>query len=492
MEKKELQKKLAGILNVPEEMEGFAFVAFKKYLTEYLETGKAIKIPELGIFQIKREPVPREERQGTPETKDYLIFTPAKSSEELSQRKVFLQIPVSEETSVSERSAEELFSLSINKPVAPLNAPEEEESVEEKVKNLIGKAEKLENFDVFSILFEEGEAENKNEEEILKESFETKEVVSEEDNALQTEEEKEEEIWNDELEKELLKEEVKEDEVSAAPELTSVDEENVPTEEEANSTEEPEPEEVEKEAEPEEVEEDPFGALEESINKAVEKEIPEEEIEEIIEENENALPEMEEETETEEEENAEQKEEEEELPRKSKKKYYYLGVALLLILFYFIFFTGGEKKQTQKIPSEKAKPVKTVKPEIVAKIDSAKPVKSASQMQTESKLKPKTTIKQKVKPAAGNAGSSLYRKIKKERSVAKNIYYNGNEYMVQLSSWRNSLLAELETKRLRKKGLKAFIVEAYVRKFKRKYYRVRIGGFKTLNEAKIFRDDNIK
>ena len=508
MKERDLVERLAKVLDVREGKENFAFEVFKKYLTENLETGKAVKVPGVGLFQLKREPVPREERKSSGGTKDFLVFVPAESSEEVKVVKDFLQIPVESNVPKDDEHIADIFSLSVNKPLAPVaETGEDETPVTEKVEKLMLSAEVQENLDILSSLFSPTPvATEEKEEEILKESLAQQEAEEEVKNQLVEEKEIEtetkeeaEDFWDTNLEKELIEEEEPAEELSISEkqeeenseEKISGEEAPELTEAEGNSVEVTAEEKAEKSNPEEKIEEDPFGALEESINEAVEEEIPEEEIEEIVERNETVVEE--EPAEDSVEETKEEEQEESPEAKKSKKKYYYIGAAVLLVLIYLIFFTGGGNKEPEKIVQDTTKTEKQAKPKIVAKLDSAKPVSKVNntaqiksgQKQTKSQASNKGITKQQM-------SASLYKNIKKEKSVSKNIYYDGKEYMVQVSSWRNPMLAEIETKRLRKKGLKAFIVKAYVRRFKKYFYRVRIGGFETLEQAKIFRQKNIK
>jgi cell division septation protein DedD len=85
----------------------------------------------------------------------------------------------------------------------------------------------------------------------------------------------------------------------------------------------------------------------------------------------------------------------------------------------------------------------------------------------------------------------MYKELTGDRSVGGNIFYDGSEYMVQISSWRNNIIAEKEVQRMRKNGFDAFVVKAFVKKFKRTFYRVRIGGFKSKREALDFKKKNL-
>ncbi|HOI29667.1 MAG TPA: SPOR domain-containing protein [Melioribacteraceae bacterium] len=85
-----------------------------------------------------------------------------------------------------------------------------------------------------------------------------------------------------------------------------------------------------------------------------------------------------------------------------------------------------------------------------------------------------------------NSQGDLYKSPVSETRIGSSIYYDGTNYNVQASSWRNKEKAELEVKRLRNLGLNAFILEAYLPQKGGTWYRVRIGQFKTKEEAESF------
>ncbi|MEG8945878.1 SPOR domain-containing protein [Rosettibacter firmus] len=85
---------------------------------------------------------------------------------------------------------------------------------------------------------------------------------------------------------------------------------------------------------------------------------------------------------------------------------------------------------------------------------------------------------------------SLYRNILNDTRINKNIYFDGKSYNVQVSSWRNRLKAEQEVKRLRNEGYDAFVLIANLPEKGGIWYRVRIGSFKSLDEAKEFSSKN--
>jgi hypothetical protein len=73
-----------------------------------------------------------------------------------------------------------------------------------------------------------------------------------------------------------------------------------------------------------------------------------------------------------------------------------------------------------------------------------------------------------------------------EVKISNTLYKVGNKYMVQVSSWKRSSRAITIVEKLRRAGYNAFIVKAYLPSLGGTWYRVRIGFFKTLEEAKEF------
>lgn len=95
----------------------------------------------------------------------------------------------------------------------------------------------------------------------------------------------------------------------------------------------------------------------------------------------------------------------------------------------------------------------------------------------ESKPPPKPVIKKTVpKPKNYNKDS--------ETNISGTIWSDGSLYCYQVSSWRSRKKAESEAARLKNKGHNAFVVKSYVASKGRNYYRVRIGYFDTLSEAR--------
>lgn len=73
-----------------------------------------------------------------------------------------------------------------------------------------------------------------------------------------------------------------------------------------------------------------------------------------------------------------------------------------------------------------------------------------------------------------------------EIRISNLIFRRGNEYNVQVSSWRSAIKADEEVKRLKARGHKAFVIQAYLPAKGGTWHRVRIGGFKSVDEARNF------
>ncbi|MEW6194572.1 MAG: SPOR domain-containing protein [Bacteroidota bacterium] len=111
--------------------------------------------------------------------------------------------------------------------------------------------------------------------------------------------------------------------------------------------------------------------------------------------------------------------------------------------------------------------------------------KSAS-LQTQQITEPvKTNVRANV-PARTIQTNDLYKTLQTDTRVGRTIYFDGSGFNVQVSSWRNKGKAEDEVKRLRGRGFDAFLVEANLPQKGGIWYRVRIGNFKSSDEAEQF------
>lgn len=196
---------------------------------------------------------------------------------------------------------------------------------------------------------------------------------------------------------------------------------------------------------------------------------------------------------------------------KNEEKFF--GKSFLLLFFSFVVITGlivylllPNKKLETKNPNLSEGPVidttqnreqviaslpqeQTILPEEsdfprVPVLPSAK--KSEQKIEEPIKEIPKSSDETIIKPS----DETLYRNILNDTRVNRTIYFDGKTYNVQVSSWRNKLKAEQEVKRLRKEGYDAFVLIANLPEKGGIWYRVRIGSFKTLDEAKEFSSKN--
>ncbi|KAF0150886.1 MAG: hypothetical protein FD143_2470 [Ignavibacteria bacterium] len=77
-----------------------------------------------------------------------------------------------------------------------------------------------------------------------------------------------------------------------------------------------------------------------------------------------------------------------------------------------------------------------------------------------------------------------------ETRLSNMVFFDGKSYNFQISSWKNKLLAQNEVDRLRSLGFNAFLVEAFLPDKGGTWYRIRIGSFKSEQEAVAFKKKN--
>ena len=94
----------------------------------------------------------------------------------------------------------------------------------------------------------------------------------------------------------------------------------------------------------------------------------------------------------------------------------------------------------------------------------------------------------KVDKTTGQPPLDIEYNPRNERHVGSMIFTDGNLYCVQVASFRIRSRAETELRRLQDLGENAYIVEVNLPQLDGTWYRVRIGYFRTLNEAKIRRE----
>lgn len=79
-----------------------------------------------------------------------------------------------------------------------------------------------------------------------------------------------------------------------------------------------------------------------------------------------------------------------------------------------------------------------------------------------------------------------------ERNVGGMIFTDGYKYCIQVSSWRNKEKAESEVNKLKTQGYNAFSTEANLPELDGVWYRVRVGFFDSLDEARKVKSQLIR
>jgi len=159
--------------------------------------------------------------------------------------------------------------------------------------------------------------------------------------------------------------------------------------------------------------------------------------------------------------------------RNSNSNVFVIGgiIVILVVIIYFAFSMGDEPSKDIIKPTNQS--VQTQTDENI--VSSEQPVN-------------KTTVqndKQITNNNSSNAQPDNSSKVEEIR-ISNLIFRRGNEYNVQVSSWRSSIKANAEVKRLKARGYKAFVVQAYLPSKGGTWHRVRIGGFKSEEEARNF------
>lgn len=71
-----------------------------------------------------------------------------------------------------------------------------------------------------------------------------------------------------------------------------------------------------------------------------------------------------------------------------------------------------------------------------------------------------------------------------EKNIGDMVFTDGMVYTVQISSWRERSKADTEAAKLREAGYKAFVIEANLPELDGRWYRVRVGHFDSIAEAR--------
>lgn len=106
----------------------------------------------------------------------------------------------------------------------------------------------------------------------------------------------------------------------------------------------------------------------------------------------------------------------------------------------------------------------------------------------ESQQLPKTKLPD-IKFTPVKKSNTTEYQVENETNPEGVIFTDGNLYCFQISSWKNKATAESEADKLLAAGHKAYVQEAYIDARRGTWYRVRIGFFNTLQEAKDYQNN---
>jgi len=531
MKKEVLESKIAELLDIEDSDKSIVFSLFKDKIAKHLNIGEAIKINGLGIFQLKEQVSGLGKDKSIDSNKNIstLVFSPeSKQSEDES---LFINFEIDGTVKDEAEFDPNVFQLGIGKTLATSvqmddkGVEENEKSTveiyEEKISKFIDESEKLKNFDLWedylkakettNMLEEEPEIENTSLTEETTETSNVKEETLLEKDFVELDED---EVFDDliednefiqddsletfneeiEIDNNLIDEIVEDDSEKVVNELINDDNELIDSEESVSEEVSEEIDEVYQENT------DPDGPeleIDEPVD--LEIDIPEvDNIEEIQEddllEKTEVLPKEESEPITEENEELEESTNVESEPviskqKKSRLPFYFLISAFIIvgaIGIYYLFFQKPAAKYEEQSTSEiqtELTPSKDITDELPNKNTEDVTLEDNKIVDDFENIK---TSDAKVNPAEIKTNESETKKenVDEETEVAKNIYYDGFVYSVQVSSWKQRSVAQREMNKLNSKGLPAYLVKIYIPKFKGTWHRVRLGPYTTLIEAR--------
>ena len=515
MDKQELIENFGSFFELEKSEQSIAFKIFTGKLKSILGPNDALRIPDFGIFQLKKEPSPRAERgEGFPDhsTAQSLVFSPP--LEDLSSRSkaLFQTIEINDPDKENESFNEKVFSLGYDQPLIPVGGSAAdgaalgmtERELEEKIEAVIAKSELLRNFDLWTDYLGENLEENPEVETIKEnalgiseESIETElEIDQAENEEIDTTEKGAAENddvdwdWSDELHNAIEgeKKESPEDEVELVVEdpFESIGTSDFIDEEESQ----PEPESEIQEDFDEPVIDDDI-PIEEAQSSEHADDIPKEEPEPVEEKTQRDSP-VSGNTEIapmfDHSRGTEIPQEPEQSEKKSYSKYVWVAAGLALILvIYFGYFSNDSNLD---IPGEDGSAL--VDSGQNGETISAVPLDSAGQVQDEQQ---KTIVPEKVndskqKNDAKNRANNRKPEPKSpavSKSVGNLVYFDGNNYSIQVASYPTLESAQKRVNRLKAAGYDAFIVDAFIEKYGSTWHRVRVGGFASKEEAQNFK-----
>jgi cell division septation protein DedD/nucleoid DNA-binding protein len=561
MNKEILEDKIAKLLKVSDQEKNLAFKIFKEKLSENLKVGEALRVKDLGVFQLKEQLDHQSVGKSGEKPKNLtLVFSP--QSDDSLTNSLFVNLEIDKSKNDDTEFNENLFQLGIGKPLV-IDSNQELETgenilsdtdrIENEVSILFEKSEKLKDFDLWEDYLERKETTN-----ILQDSDEDdlsidsildenvmdipevdlnqldNEFISEtEDENFNDMEEKNTLEDSDELEdlavadgvdleeidisdniEESLENVVQENEVEGK--LNEIDLEHIGDEEtntksiieqideELAANEIPDKPIIEKQVYEDEInsisEEDKlsipedvvYEEMNEGLDENIEKEIDGQIDEEMAELNEKGdIEGVENIAEEEISDDVLQIDEVVEVERQPAGKKNKTLLWLLILAFivigaigiYYLFFnttpTTNNEIQTEILSGEE-NPIEVIDDDANEMLNNEKDEIEAENVEV---IEPPISEENEInsnesKPEIDNTISA-----DSENEIAKNIYFDGFVYNVQISSWKQEKIAQNEVNKLVKSGYPAYKVKVYIPKFDGYWHRVRIGPFTSMQEA---------
>ncbi len=167
MNKNLLIDNISKLLNLAESEKEFAFRKTIEKVSEKLKYDEALRISELGVFQLKKEPMPRYERSlvlpSAPKEKRTLVYSPPFEKLEGDIKSLFLTLDVDDLNLSVNDDADKVFSISVNKPLIPITDADigtqgdsavtsDKDSItdlEYKITTLVNNADVLKDYDIW-------------------------------------------------------------------------------------------------------------------------------------------------------------------------------------------------------------------------------------------------------------------------------------------------------------------------------------------------------
>ena len=225
MSQEDLAKKLTGILSLSEKNKGLVFKLFKEKLAEYIKVGEAIKVDDLGVFQLKEQ----LSQSGNakilePKRKELtLIFSPM--SNDKSDNFLFINLDLEKKSEDELEFDENVFQIGIGKSLVIDNenlsdddTRDEIDQISGSIQALLEKSEKLNDFDLWEDHLKAKESKSILDEEVIEDESQS---LKEKDGQTAAEDEI---LITEDVEIELEKDDLFDDEFEAMDEEELINE----------------------------------------------------------------------------------------------------------------------------------------------------------------------------------------------------------------------------------------------------------------------------